>query len=128
MQPHPPRPARRRQIPRARLGPRQLQGELPLQPQPSAIALTVALSAFYPQATLTFWALALACAALRYLLDAHWPSDVVAGIALGYGLANGVLWLFRLRTTRSELRILHLAIPILHFAFPRPYFEMPSCR
>lgn len=63
----------------------------------SAVALTVALCAFYPQATLTFWALALACAILRYLMDAHWPSDVVGGIALGYALANGVLWLFRLR-------------------------------
>lgn len=63
----------------------------------SAVALTVALSAFYPQAALTFWVLALACAALRYLMDAHWPSDVVGGIALGYAVAHGVLWLFRLK-------------------------------
>jgi len=63
----------------------------------SAVALTVALCAFYPQATLTFWAMALACAALRYLLDAHWPSDVIAGIALGYAVAHGVLWVFRLK-------------------------------
>ena len=63
----------------------------------SAVALTVALSAFYPQAALTFWALALACAALRYLMDAHWPSDVIGGIALGYAVSQGVLWLFRLK-------------------------------
>lgn len=63
----------------------------------SAVALTVALSVFYPQATLTFWALALTCAVLRYLMDAHWPSDVVGGIALGYAIAHGVLGLFCLK-------------------------------
>ncbi|MCS7034734.1 MAG: phosphatase PAP2 family protein [Phycisphaerae bacterium] len=50
----------------------------------AAVAMSVVLAAFYPQAAETFWCLAIACAALRYLLDAHWPSDVLAGIALGY--------------------------------------------
>ncbi|HEY1629496.1 MAG TPA: phosphatase PAP2 family protein [Tepidisphaeraceae bacterium] len=56
-----------------------------------AVALTVMLSHQYPQATATFWALALTTAILRYVLDAHWPSDVIGGIALGYGIAWLVL-------------------------------------
>ena len=62
----------------------------------AAVALSVVLSLLYPQAAITFWALALSCAALRYLLDAHWPSDVVGGIALGYAVAHTMTWLFRL--------------------------------
>ena len=57
-----------------------------------AVALSVILSILYPQATATFWGLALACAVLRYLLDAHWPSDVLGGIALGYGVAHLTWW------------------------------------
>jgi membrane-associated phospholipid phosphatase len=53
-----------------------------------AVALTVMLAHFYPQGAITFWTLALVCAALRYLMDAHWPSDILGGIALGYALAS----------------------------------------
>jgi undecaprenyl-diphosphatase len=49
-----------------------------------AVAYTVVLATAYPQAAITFWVLALICAVLRYLMDAHWPSDVLGGIALGY--------------------------------------------
>lgn len=56
-----------------------------------AVALTVALIHVYPQASESFWTLALATAGLRYVLDAHWPSDVLGGIALGYGVAFAVL-------------------------------------
>ena len=56
----------------------------------SAVALSVMLAILYPPAAATFWALAIACAGLRYLLDAHWPSDVLGGIALGYGVAHAV--------------------------------------
>src|SRR5205823_3483817 len=59
-----------------------------------AVALTVMLSRLYPQATITFWVLAILCAVLRYILDAHWPSDVLGGIALGYGFAYAVAWGF----------------------------------
>jgi len=49
-----------------------------------AIALTVALSILYPQAIVVFWSFGIITAVLRYLMDAHWPSDVLAGIAWGY--------------------------------------------
>ena len=55
----------------------------------SAMAMSMLLAKFYPPAALLFWALAAICAALRYLMDAHWPSDVVAGIAIG--LAAGAV-------------------------------------
>ena len=60
----------------------------------SAMALTVALCLLYPRGTEIFWALALVCAGLRYIMDAHWPSDVFGGIALGYGAAHWAWWMF----------------------------------
>jgi membrane-associated phospholipid phosphatase len=62
-----------------------------------AVALSVMLSIWYPAAAPTFWGLALGCAALRYLLDAHWPSDVLGGVALGYGVAHAT-WIVCQRT------------------------------
>ncbi len=50
----------------------------------NAVAMSAVLAMHYPAAAPTFWTLAIACAVLRYLLDAHWPSDVLGGIALGY--------------------------------------------
>jgi membrane-associated phospholipid phosphatase len=63
----------------------------------AAVALSVMLSILYPAAAPIFWALALACAGLRYLLDAHWPSDVLGGIALGYGVAHAAAWALAMR-------------------------------
>ena len=54
----------------------------------SAVAFSVVLATLYPAAAVTFWVLALLCAGLRYILDAHWPSDVVGGIALGYAVGS----------------------------------------
>ncbi|MGN6504532.1 MAG: phosphatase PAP2 family protein [Tepidisphaeraceae bacterium] len=56
-----------------------------------AIALSVALTTLYPQAAIVFWTLGLITAILRYLMDAHWPSDVLAGIALGYAIAYSIM-------------------------------------
>src|SRR4051812_1935206 len=52
-----------------------------------AVALSVFLAGVYPDGIITFWALALITSILRYALDAHWPSDVLGGIALGYSVA-----------------------------------------
>ncbi|HEX4053641.1 MAG TPA: phosphatase PAP2 family protein [Tepidisphaeraceae bacterium] len=57
----------------------------------SAVAYAAVLAYAYPQAAITFWILALLCAGLRYVMDAHWPSDVLGGIALGY-LGGIVSW------------------------------------
>jgi undecaprenyl-diphosphatase len=56
-----------------------------------AVALTVALTHIYPQASLTLWTLAMITALLRYVLDAHWPSDVLGGIALGYIVSASII-------------------------------------
>ncbi len=53
-----------------------------------AVAMSVVLANYYPPAAITFWTLALLCAGLRYVLDAHWPSDVLGGIAVGYAFAH----------------------------------------
>ena len=58
----------------------------------NAVALSAVLAAAYPPAAGTFWTLALLCAGLRYVLDAHWPSDVVGGIAAGYLTARACWW------------------------------------
>ena len=54
----------------------------------SAVALSVVLSSLYPRGLELFWSLAIICAALRYIMDAHWPSDVFGGVALGYAAAH----------------------------------------
>ena len=53
-----------------------------------AVALTTALTLLYPHGWTTFWLLAILCAVLRYVLDAHWPSDIVAGATTGYVVAH----------------------------------------
>jgi undecaprenyl-diphosphatase len=59
-----------------------------------AVALSAVLATLYPSGAATFWGLAIVCALLRYLLDAHWPSDVLGGSALGYAIAWGVMTIF----------------------------------
>ncbi len=61
-----------------------------------AVALTVVLGVLYPDGAAIFWTLAILCGTLRYLLDAHWPSDVLGGMALGYAMAYGGVRLFQI--------------------------------
>lgn len=62
-----------------------------------AFALTVVLIRIWPQAAVVFWTLAFITAVLRYVLDAHFPSDVVAGSLLGLIVGqSGVVWMEQL--------------------------------
>lgn len=60
-----------------------------------AIALSAVLAHLYPAAAPTWWGLGIICALLRYVLDAHWPSDVLGGVAMGYAIAMGTLYLLQ---------------------------------
>jgi undecaprenyl-diphosphatase len=57
-----------------------------------AIALSVFLAHLYPPAAITFWGLGITTAILRYILDAHFPSDVLGGVAIGYVAAICALY------------------------------------
>jgi membrane-associated phospholipid phosphatase len=59
-----------------------------------AIALSAFLASLYPAGAPLFWTLGITTALLRYALDAHWPSDVLGGVALGYSVAYWWLWMF----------------------------------
>jgi membrane-associated phospholipid phosphatase len=60
----------------------------------TAVALSAVLAKLYPQAAITFWVLAVVTALLRYVQDAHWPSDILAGVIMGYVIAHYTLVLF----------------------------------
>jgi membrane-associated phospholipid phosphatase len=62
----------------------------------TSLALSTVLARYYPSAAVTFWALAATTALLRYVQDAHWPSDIVAGVLLGYVCAHYTLVVFGL--------------------------------
>jgi membrane-associated phospholipid phosphatase len=49
-----------------------------------AFALSIALVQVWPDAAIVWWILASITALLRYLMEAHFPSDVFAGVLLGY--------------------------------------------
>lgn len=53
-----------------------------------AAALSVGLVHVWPEAAIVFWLLAGVTAALRYVMDAHFPSDVTAGLLLGLVVGN----------------------------------------
>ena len=60
-----------------------------------AVAFSVTLAHYYPGGTIIFWTLALLCSGLRYIMDAHFPSDVLGGICLGYVMAMSAVMIFR---------------------------------
>ena len=49
----------------------------------NAAAMSAVLAGLYPDGLVVWWTLAAAAAGLRWLLEAHWLSDVLAGAALG---------------------------------------------
>ncbi len=53
-----------------------------------AVALTVCLCQLWPPGVVPFWTLAIGTALLRYLMDAHFPSDVLGGCAVGGAIAQ----------------------------------------
>lgn len=59
-----------------------------------AIALSAALIHFVPELMVVLWCLAIATALLRWLMAAHYPSDVAGGLALGYATAHLMLLAF----------------------------------
>jgi membrane-associated phospholipid phosphatase len=65
----------------------------------AAASLTVSLCYLYPALTPVLWPLAIFCGLLRYLMDAHWPSDVLAGLAYGAAVTP-LVWLLILSAMR----------------------------
>ncbi|HEX8324587.1 MAG TPA: phosphatase PAP2 family protein [Tepidisphaeraceae bacterium] len=59
-----------------------------------AFALSIALSILYPPVFGVLIVLAFCTALLRYLMDAHWPADVLAGIGCGYAMGYGMMAAF----------------------------------
>mgnify|MGYP000852034492 CR=1 FL=1 len=50
----------------------------------AAFAFAAILAWFYPHLRWVWWALACGCAVSRYVDAVHWPSDCLAGAAIGY--------------------------------------------
>lgn len=57
----------------------------------SAFALSAILATSYPRGRAMWWTLAAGCGILRWIRESHWLSDVLAGAALGLGVAYCIL-------------------------------------
>ena len=57
----------------------------------TAISFSMGLAYLYPQIATIVWSLAIITASIRYLMDAHWPSDVLGGVAFGY-VMTPIIW------------------------------------
>lgn len=57
-----------------------------------AFAMSAVLASAYPQAAWAWWTLAIGASVLRWMIDAHWLSDVVAGAAVGMVLGWACAW------------------------------------
>jgi undecaprenyl-diphosphatase len=56
-----------------------------------AAALSVFLTALYPSIRVLVFALAVVVGLGRVLFDAHWPTDVIVGGAMGWAIASWVV-------------------------------------
>jgi undecaprenyl-diphosphatase len=61
----------------------------------TAFSVAVSLSLFYPELTVGLLFCAVSVAASRILLGMHFLSDVLAGAAIGTGLAFLAVWIMR---------------------------------
>ncbi len=82
----------------------------------TVFAAAVALGFIFPRARAAWLVAAVVIAASRVLVGAHYPSDVVAGAALGACVAYLLAWVFARRSicfdaTSPTLRIKQVAGP-----------------
>lgn len=57
-----------------------------------AFAMSAVLAHYYPEGAPVWWSLAAVTSALRWLLDAHWLSDVLVGGAVGILCGVAAVW------------------------------------
>ena len=58
-----------------------------------AFATSAVLYELYPQGAVVWWSLAGVTSLLRWMLDAHWMSDVLVGSAFGIACGMLAVWL-----------------------------------
>ena len=79
-------------LPEARLiDTRPLTGSFPSGHAASAMAGALSVGRLLPAARIVWWPLAMAIAASRMYVGVHWPSDVLAGLLIGWATAWFVL-------------------------------------
>ncbi len=74
-------------------------GSFPSAHTAAAFALSTGLAWFYPRARVLFFTLACITAGERVLHDAHYLSDVIAGMAWGITCTR---WVLRMRQTGQK--------------------------
>ena len=70
---------------------RPLTGSFPSGHAASAVAGALSVGRLLPVANIVWWPLAIAIAVSRIYVGAHWPSDVLAGLVIGWAVAWFVL-------------------------------------
>lgn len=81
------------------------QNSFPSAHSAAAFALAAVLAAYYPRLRWVFWALALGCAASRFVDAVHWPSDCLVGSVVGCLLGGLALRLPRCRVPNPGLAV-----------------------